>query len=148
MGAWEIQTANDTSRGNVMRQVVPVWPACWGYSCSGPTTYFGPAQFNDSTKISFDVLLEDHASIHLVAGSSLVLNTSGVWSFDKKSGTDLDFKVGQWNTVEMEIGRSASFNGKVLATSDHDSAGHGTPIKLSMDRYIFAQVDNFSIEAA
>ena len=47
MGAWEVAHA---ARGHgisvdddnqVMRQVVPVWPACWGYSCSGPTTYFG-----------------------------------------------------------------------------------------------------------
>merc|ERR1712048_1501720 len=42
MGAWEIQPSpTKDGRGNVMRQVVPVWPACWGYSCAGPTTYFG-----------------------------------------------------------------------------------------------------------
>ena len=43
-GAWEVQLdPSESLSGNnqVMRQVVPVWPACWGYSCSGPTTYFG-----------------------------------------------------------------------------------------------------------
>lgn len=42
-GAWEIQTDPSMNgiKNQVMRQVVPVWPACWGYSCSGPTTFFG-----------------------------------------------------------------------------------------------------------
>jgi len=34
MGAFEIQPRVG-GPGNVMRQVVPIWPDCWGYSCSG-----------------------------------------------------------------------------------------------------------------
>jgi galactosylceramidase len=148
MGAWEIVKSNTSARGQVMRQVVPVWPACWGYSCTGPTTYFGPSSFNSSTRISFDLLLEDHAAITIAAGAALVLNTSSAWSFQDEKGTDLDFKIGTWNTVVMEIGAncSASFNGKVLASSSH-KPGDGWSVKVSLDRYIFAEIDNFSIES-
>ena len=51
-----------TSINQVMRQVVPVWPECWGYSCTGPTTYFGPSIFNSSTSVAVDVRLEDSGS--------------------------------------------------------------------------------------
>ena len=36
MGAWEVQAGGEKG-GKVMRQVSPVWPNCWGYSCTGPT---------------------------------------------------------------------------------------------------------------
>ena len=58
MGAWEVQ--NDPSKpGNrLMRQVSPVWPACWGYSCTGPMTYFGPKAFNASGSNGFTISLD------------------------------------------------------------------------------------------
>ena len=59
MGAWEVQ-ADGEKGGNLMRQVSPVWPACWGYSCTGPTTYFGPASGrNKQTPLATKILLED-----------------------------------------------------------------------------------------
>eukprot|EP01047_Picozoa_sp_COSAG01_P066182 COSAG01_NODE_9087_length_2561_cov_3.257920_4_plen_75_part_00 len=66
MGAWEVQ-ADPAKPGNkLMRQVSPVWPACWGYSCTGPTTYFGPKHFNSSGSAGFtidiDVKLEKEAT--------------------------------------------------------------------------------------
>jgi hypothetical protein len=67
MGAWEVQ-ADPAKPGNkLMRQVSPVWPACWGYSCTGPTTYFGPKHFNSSGSsagftIALDIKLEKEAT--------------------------------------------------------------------------------------
>ena len=46
MGAWEIASEAHGSNNQVMRQVSPVWPACWGYSCTGPTTFFGAQEFH------------------------------------------------------------------------------------------------------
>ena len=47
MGAWEVAaatrqgSAQGQGHNQVMRQVTPVWPDCWDYSCAGPTTFFG-----------------------------------------------------------------------------------------------------------
>jgi hypothetical protein len=64
--------------------VVPVWPACWGYSCSGPTTYFGPKAFNPKadptirgTLVSFDLQVEAHVGFTFIGGATLVMNTTG-----------------------------------------------------------------------
>ena len=35
MGAWEVQADPSKPGNRLMRQVSPVWPACWGYSCTG-----------------------------------------------------------------------------------------------------------------
>ena len=35
MGAWEVQADPAKPTNHLMRQVSPVWPACWGYSCTG-----------------------------------------------------------------------------------------------------------------
>ena len=58
MGAWEVQADPNKPGNKLMRQVSPVWPACWGYSCTGPTTYFGPQQFNESGANGFTIALE------------------------------------------------------------------------------------------
>ena len=46
----------------------PVWPACWGYSCTGPLTYFGPKSFNYSAGLtaSIDIKLEADTAFNLV----------------------------------------------------------------------------------
>jgi hypothetical protein len=66
MGAFEVQKSpyNDAHvHGKVMRQVVPVWPQCWGYSCTGPSTYFGPSEMKGDLAILFDVRFEDEAEL-------------------------------------------------------------------------------------
>ena len=132
-----------------MRQVVPVWPACWGYSCSGPTTYFGPSQFNSSTSISFDLQLEDHGTLTVQAGTKMSIGADGSWSIDKQKGSGLDFKQGQWGTFRFDQGPGyvAGFlNGKMFGNST-TKVGSGYNIKVSLDRYIFASIDNFAITA-
>ena len=85
-----------------MRQVSPVWPACWGYSCTGPMTYFGPKNFNPSGaqgfKIALDVKLEEDA-VFAVGGSSGGKSFAGLL-LDSKNGT---FTIGD------ETGPAPSF---------------------------------------
>lgn len=132
MGAWEIQASpygDEKSHGNVMRQVVPVWPACWGYSCTGPTTYFGPSEFTGDLTVSVDVRLEDHAEFIMdfldksnkAAGfGKLVLDSAGSFSLGSTSGK-LDFAVNNWHQIELHMGgpagawQAASVDGKVIA---------------------------------
>jgi len=161
MGAWEIQsdpsasvsaTKQDSSR-QVMRQVVPVWPACWGYSCSGPTTYFGPSEFNASTSILLKVRLEDHATItvSLTNGGGdhpFSVDTAGHWTFMKASGSGAtSFQVGHWSTLEILNGASwqaAKLDGVVL----HNVTGSpvtGWHLKVQLDRYIFASIGQFEL---
>jgi galactosylceramidase len=150
MGAWEVQKSTDTTKGgNVMRQVSPVWPECWGYSCTGPTTYFGPQGFNASTKISFSLNMEDHAKLTLTAGETLALSTNGSWSLGLHTGTGSGVAVGKWILVELELGKdytSASVDGKLL-TKTTKGASSGWNIKVALDRYVYASIDDFSIEA-
>jgi hypothetical protein len=112
MGAWEIQKSpyNDgASRGNVMRQVVPVWPECWGYSCSGPTTYFGPAELTGDLEVSMEVRLEDHAvfTLDFLDAQSknfyyhaLQLDTAGSFSLGHIGGK-VDFTANKWHNVKI-----------------------------------------------
>jgi len=84
-----LRSCND----RLMRQVSPVWPACWGYSCSGPVTYFGPKHFNASGAagftISLDVKLEKDA-IFGIGGSKGGGKGAGALAgvtLDSKNGT-------------------------------------------------------------
>merc|ERR1712080_740040 len=111
-GAWEIQKSpyNDgASRGNVMRQVVPVWPECWGYSCSGPTTYFGPAEFTGDIQVSMDVRLEDHGVFTLdfldarnknVKYNTLQLDTAGKFTLGHAKGS-VGFANNKWHSISV-----------------------------------------------
>jgi len=133
MGAWEIQASpygDEKSRGNVMRQVVPIWPACWGYSCTGPTTYFGPSEFTGDLTVSVDVRLEDHAQYTMdfldksnketTGFNALVLDSAGTFSLGSTSGK-VDFAVDKWHHIELRMGgpagawQTASVDGKVIA---------------------------------
>merc|ERR1712039_220363 len=129
MGAWEIQNSpygDAKSRGKVMRQVVPVWPACWGYSCSGPTTYFGPAEFNGDLEISMDVRLEDNAifTMDFLDSSNkgtqyqkVDLDTKGTFAIGKTTG-NVDFGDNKWHSISIRNGASSQtlkVDGKIVA---------------------------------
>jgi hypothetical protein len=148
MGAFEVQKSTTAGRGNVMRQVVPVWPACWGYSCSGPTTYFGPSSFTSGTSISFDLNLEDHAKFSIAAGVTFEAGSDGSWSLNKKKGTGTGLKVGAWSTIRLDLGTksTAAYVGGKLVANSTDVAKGSFSIKASMDRYVFASIDNFAIK--
>jgi galactosylceramidase len=121
MGAWEIQdTPYGDDHGRVMRQVVPVWPACWGYSCAGPTTYFGPQGLGFNIEVSMDVRLEDHAAFTLepqgLSFQKLTLDTKGIWQLGSESG-ELDFATDAWHKLTLTMGdgwQAASVDGKRL----------------------------------
>lgn len=159
MGAWEVQEDASKQGNRLMRQVSPVWPACWGYSCTGPTTYFGPSEFNHSTRVVVDVKLEDTGSwtLSTEGGSSIgiSLDTDGSWSLvdgksTKANGKGLSFAPNSWHTVELQIGESyyaALFDGQVLSNQTNTGAHDGYRYKVSMGRYIFAAMDNFKISA-
>lgn len=109
MGAWEVQASPyGDGRGNVMRQVVPIWPNCWGYSCAGPTTYFGPSAFSAPLTVSMNVRLEDHAIFAITPGghgsrlSNLSLDSAGLWVMGDLGGS-VDFSVNSWHRVTLHI---------------------------------------------
>jgi len=100
---------------------VPVWPACWGYSCTGPTTYFGPASLQSDLVVSLDVRLEDHGALTIepqgMSYKGLTLDSAGSWSLGSATGS-LDFGVDSWHAVELTMGsgwQAASVDGKALA---------------------------------
>merc|ERR1712070_146483 len=108
----------------VMRQVVPVWPACWGYSCTGPTSYFGPSELQGDLTVSMDVRLEDDAVFTLdflnkdnknAGYSKLDLDSKGTFSFGGTKG-NVDFGINQWHTIEirLELGQ-VKVDGKMIA---------------------------------
>lgn len=143
-----------------MRQVSPVWPACWGYSCTGPTTYFGPKNFNASGaqgfKITLDVKLEKDA-IFAIGGSTggntfagLQLDSkNGTYTIGEDTGPVASFKPGSFHKVEVTLTAksvSAALDGKSLGKSNK-GIGDGFYIVMSLDRYVFADVDNFQLGA-
>ena len=83
------------------------------------------------------------------------MHTDGSWSLvdgksTKASGTDLGFTPNSWHTVELQIGQSyyaALFDGQVLSNQTNAGTRDGYRFKVSMDRYIFAAMDNFKISA-
>jgi hypothetical protein len=95
-------------------------------------------------------MVEDHAGFTISGGLAVVLNTTGAWSVGKHEGTGLDFAVGEWVAVELELNYhyvSASVNGKLLHNSTDQKAPSDWAIKVALDRYIYASIDNFKIEA-
>ena len=131
-------------------------------------TYFGPANFTDSgtngLTISLDVKLEKDATFQIGLANPFV----GLF-LDSQNGTfkisgaparsgKAAFAVGSWHKVSM-----TSKNGVVTATLDGvplsggveiedqtpavmGAAGHGGYyVQMSLDRYVFADVDNFQL---
>jgi galactosylceramidase len=151
MGAWEVHASGDSSHGNVMRQMVPVWPACWGYSCNGPTTYFGPSTLNVSLNISFAFLAEEDVALSLsldgAGGPTLTLSTNGTWTFGSSSGSGIHFEANVWHQVQL-----LAYADKSTAVLDGTVVGSASPtnngfrLKLALNRYIFANLDNFALQ--
>merc|ERR1719410_2689524 len=149
MGAWEIQASPyGDGRGQLMRQVVPVWPACWGYSCTGPTTFFGANIGSDlqggELKVSLDLRLEDYGCFTFsVQGSN-----NKDWVVLKMNTSD-GFPENQWHSLEVRISdgwQAGSVDGKqVFNVSKGKVPGNGISFKAQLDRYIFASIDNFEI---
>ena len=165
MGAWQVQPKTGdsaTSNGdNVMRQVSPVWPACWGYSCSGPLTYFGPAGFNASGGLTMkiDVMIEEEDATFSLLGlvgqskTGIEINSgNGSWSFtgtgQSTVGGITDFKAGVFHSLAMHVNTTmitASLDGKVLGSSPLKHMQDGFYIAMGLDKYVYAQVDNWSL---
>jgi hypothetical protein len=126
MGAWEIQESSDSARGKVMRQVVPVWPECWGYSCAGPTTYFGPSEFTGELEVSMDVQLEDHAVFtldflnkgnHNMKYHTMNLDSAGTFTLGPSTG-NVDFAAKKWHSISVSNAydwQTLTVDGKLIA---------------------------------
>jgi len=145
MGAWEIDQSTTKSKGKVMRQVVPIWPVCWGYSCSGPTTYFGDNSFKAVT-ISMDLLFEDECAIIMNCGKlKFEIATNGTWILNKNTGKT-SFPAQKWHHISVMVGSgwaAASTDGKML--SNTTGKYENWSLKLTLSRYVNAQIDNFNI---
>ena len=154
MGAWEVQADPSKPDNHIMRQVSPVWPACWGYSCTGPMTYFGPKAFNASGPkgftISLDVKLEKDA-VFGIGGSTG--GKGGFVGLRLDSTKQAGFTVGQFHKVTVTLkpgSMSATLDGKpVNGQPDEVREGGGIKdgfyIEMSLDRYVMADVDNFQL---
>eukprot|EP00928_Gymnodinium_smaydae_P079276 TRINITY_DN63246_c0_g1_i1.p1 TRINITY_DN63246_c0_g1~~TRINITY_DN63246_c0_g1_i1.p1 ORF type:complete len:772 (+),score=156.27 TRINITY_DN63246_c0_g1_i1:85-2400(+) len=132
MGAWEIQKSpygDEATRGNVMRQVVPVFPACWGYMCEPPTTYLAPSSLSGDLTVAMDVRLEDYGGITLNPQggnySPLVLKSGrdgqpGSWQLGQRTGK-LNFAPNKWHKITLRMHpngwQTASVDGKFLRAS-------------------------------
>lgn len=158
MGAWEVHADpyQTESSNHVMRQMVPVWPACWGYSCTGPKTYFGPKELGGGVKLSVSLRLDDDATWTVSAGGcSLGLNSS-TGTFDLKVDSKheqkgaVSFKKGAWYPIELHLGQSytaAVVGGKTLANITGAQVPDGWYVAVELDRYIFASMDDFALES-
>jgi len=162
MGAFEIAVEARGSSNQVMRQVSDVWPACWGYSCTGPTTYFGAQEFNASggLRARIDVKLEneDAAFTLSIENGGNVVN--GV-TFDSRGGGSFTivpngstgpakFDVGKWHTVELRMmtGNSTDIylDDALVGSQDGPSSSlGGFYFKVQFDSYVYAQMDNWEI---
>ena len=169
MGAWEVQPSPGAPGNKIMRQVVPVWPQCWGYSCTGPTTYWGPQHgsvLGPGVQVTVDVMLEA-AAVYKIAslygrgdadgeadgdasgdGSlwELALSTNGTWAFGGAHGS-VAFSVGKWAKLAVQSGAgwTAALVDGTLVHNATASVGTGWNVKVSLDRYVFAGMDNFAV---
>ena len=159
MGAWEVQADPSKPGNKLMRQVSPVWPACWGYACTGPMTYFGPKHFNDTGAngftITLDVKLEKDA-VFSIGGSTGKASFAGV-RLDSKNGTytlgsesgPVSFAAGAFHKVAVTLkagSMTATLDSKALgAATKHKGLVGGFFVEMSLDRYVFADVDNFML---
>ena len=174
MGAWEVQeesqdgstsTSHSTSSNRVMRQISPVWPACWGYSCSGPLTYFGARAFNVSANAGFAmkihvkleqsdaafsfVVADDQSEAGITLDSAAGTFTISRWGKGEKPLTgQARFNKGAWHTVAVSLTPetiSASLDGVVLGNTTTNLEDAKFSVKMGLDKYVYAAVDNFEI---
>ena len=142
-----------------MRQVVYDWPVMWNPETHGPRTYFGDGTFAGTTTVTFDVRFEDHcnflvgsANTNRKGPENLALAVAGMtpgggsWALGSQKGKTGGVVVGEWATVVYTVGPSwtaASVHGKQLANVSH--TGKAWHLQLDMDRFVDAQIDNFSM---
>eukprot|EP00035_Acanthoeca_spectabilis_P008291 m.151643 g.151643 ORF g.151643 m.151643 type:complete len:176 (+) comp14301_c0_seq4:4499-5026(+) len=133
MGAWEVQNGTDRS-GKIIRQASPVWPACWSDSCTGPFTYFGPAQFNatNNGNLTIDIKLEDYscwtfggASSSTISGGITLCSygTAVIMHQGETKEAKTNFAVEKWHTCSLRIcasGVTAILNDVVVGTLNAD----------------------------
>ena len=121
-GAWEIDVSRHGRPGRVMRQVTNSTPVCWG-SCgyngtvfTGPWSEFGPAlgdeQYASGMSMSFDVFLEEEATLQLRLGNAhgVQLDTNGSVRLDGRfspAGSS-GFSAGAWHRVELSCAAGSS----------------------------------------
>lgn len=132
MGAWEIQKSpygDADTRGNVMRQVVPVYPQCWGYMCESPSTNFGPSTFKGDITVSLDVRLEDYSTIAFnpigLNYSAVVLKVEksgqGSWFLGQRRQGVADFGINKWHSLSLRMlpdgTQDVTLDGKLLSKS-------------------------------
>eukprot|EP00756_Hemistasia_phaeocysticola_P015187 Hpha_TRINITY_DN15391_c5_g2::TRINITY_DN15391_c5_g2_i1::g.90879::m.90879/K01202/GALC; galactosylceramidase len=154
MGAWEVHADpyQAGTQNHVMRQMVPVWPECWGYSCSGPKTYFGPAELGGGVNVSVKVQLEADAAWTLGAGDAKLTINSATGAFTLKAATaksegSADFKKGSWHRCELHVAggyTAALLDGKLLANVTH-GVKDGWYVSVELGSYIFASMDDFAL---
>merc|ERR1740117_439737 len=112
MGAWEVQSSpygDAAERGNVLRQVVPVYPNCWGYRCEPPASFFAPSTLKGDLTVQLDVRLEEDGDFILNAVgfnySQLALKSTGTWSMGDPEyiSGPVNFAKGNWHTVKLRM---------------------------------------------
>ena len=121
----------------------------------------GPKQFNASGaqgfKIALDVKLEGDA-VFGIGGSNggkafagvLLDSKNGTFTIGEESGSVTSFKAGSFHRVEVTLSAQsvdASLDGKPLGKKSNKGIQDGFYIQMSLDRYVFAQVDNFQLVA-
>jgi galactosylceramidase len=180
-GAWEVHASGDPAHGKVMRQMVSMWPVGWhgeGAQMTGPTSYFGPGDHNNTLlkpgiKLSFSIKLEDDAEVGLVVGEPAgkgnpnpnknlklsIDSLSGNWTCGDANGTGAHFAKRLWHNVSLTMSAATRVGadgptgcGAQLAL---DGAVLGSAAKcatgslaLTLSRYIYAMVDDFNIHGA
>lgn len=152
MGAWEITTSpygDAETRGQVMRQVVPVWPNCWGYMCSGPVTHIGPASLKGDLTVTFDVRMEDKVVLVLspvgMNYTAVALDSAGRWSMGNKAHGAFRFPLNKWHSVKMRMrpdgAQDVKVNGQILV--DATKMPHPSFLAYSAHQGEICSEDNF-----
>jgi hypothetical protein len=166
-------STSPASPNQVLRQVSPVWPACWGYSCTGPTTYFGPdgavsCTTGGGTNVSMRLRFESNTATRWSlgpgpgpSGGALTFNisTAGDWRFiygtDGKPGAGMTgtipggVSLHKWHDVNLLYSTNwmaATFDGAVLANYTGGGCGSKWHLMMQMDAYVAAAIDDFTLQ--
>ena len=78
---------------------------------------------------------------------SFTVSSNGTWSLADQKGT-VAFSKGVFHTINMTMSESdqaVHVDGKLLATIKTKGSVDGWRIKATMNQYVFAQVDDFTL---
>jgi hypothetical protein len=112
-------------------------------------------------QVAVDVMVEADATFNIsswyqsgTVNYELSLSTNGTWAFGGSTGP-IDFAPNKWHKLAVQWGSRASdgsswqaafVNGVILAnTTSHNNLGFN--IRVTLDRYVFASMDNFAVTA-